>query len=69
MYCFDPFTADLEVEDFVGVDAALLDEAMAAHNDEELPLGVVPVLTFGDAWFADVDAYLATVQCMYEFSE
>ena len=55
MHCFYPFTADLEVEDFVGVDAALLDEAVAAYYDEELPLRVVPVLALGDARLADVD--------------
>ena len=42
---------------------------MATDYDEEFPLGIVPMLTFGDTWLADVDAYLATVQCMYELSE
>ena len=69
MYCFDLITRNLEVQDFIRTDSALLDEAMAANNDEELPFGIVPVLSFCDAWLADVDAYLATVQCMYELSE
>ena len=52
---FDLVTTNLKVKDFVRVDATLLDKSMAAHNDEELPLGVVPVLSFGNAWLADVD--------------
>ena len=43
------------------VQVALLDEAVATDHDEKLPLGVVPVLSLGDARLADVDAHLATV--------
>ena len=48
-------STDFKIEDFVGVDATLLDEAVTAYYDEEFPFGVVPVLSFGDAWLADVD--------------
>ena len=67
--CFYLVSADFKVQHLVASDSTLLDEAMAANNDEELPFCVVPVLSFCDAWLADVDAYLTTVQCMYEFSE
>ena len=69
MDCFDLVSADFKVENFVRVDTTLLDQSMSAHNDEEFPLGVVPMLSFGDAWFADVDAYLTAVQSMDELCE
>ena len=40
---------------------------MAAYYDEELPLGIVPMLAFGDAWFADVDRHLPAVESMHKF--
>ena len=69
VYSFYLVSAYLKVQHLVASDSALLDEAMAAYNDEEFPLCIVPVLSFCDAWLADINAYLATVQCMYEFSE
>ena len=60
--CFDLVTAHLKIEDFVRTYSALLDKSVAAYYDEEFPFGVVPVLAFGDARFADVYAYLSTVQ-------
>jgi len=50
---------DLELYDLVGAQLALLDQPMAGDYNEELPLGVVPVLAFGDARLGDVDAHLA----------
>ena len=67
VYCFDLISADFKIEDFVGADATLLDETMAAYYDEELPFGVVPMLSFGDAWLADVDADLTAVQSVNKF--
>ncbi len=69
MNCLDPITADLKVKDFVRVDSSLLDESVAAYDDEELPLRVVPVLALGDAWLTDVDAYLTAVESVDEFGE
>ena len=40
------------------IEVALLDEAVAFHHNELLELGIVPVLTFGNAGLGDVDAYL-----------
>ena len=59
----DVVARDLELDDlpFGVVEVALLDEAVATDHDEEFPLGVMPVLTLGDARLGDVDAYLATV--------
>ena len=67
----DVVARDLELDDlaFWVVKVALLNEAVAADHDEELPLGVVPVLTLGDARLADVDAHLTTIQGMDQLSE
>ncbi len=43
--------AYLEVEYFVRADAALLNQAFASNHDKEFPLGIVPMLTLGDAGF------------------
>ena len=44
MHRLDFLSGDLEVQDLVGADATLLDERPPGDNDEELPLGVVPML-------------------------
>ncbi len=66
---FDFVAADLELQDFVRADPALLDKAVTGNNDEELPLGVVPVLTFGNARFGDIDTHLADVGTLDKFGE
>ena len=67
VYCLYLITTYLKVENFVGIDAALLNKTVTADYDEELPFGIVPVLTFGDAWLADVDADLTAVQSVNKF--
>ena len=52
---------DFKLDDFVGAEFALLNQSVATDHDEELPLGVVPMLAFGDARLGNVDAHLATV--------
>ena len=69
VYCFDLVTRNLKIEDFIRAYSTLLNESVTAYNDEEFPLCVVPMLAFCDAWLADVDAYLAAVQSVNEFSE
>lgn len=65
----DVVARNLKLDDLVRTELAFLDETVTAHHNEELPLGVVPVLAFGDAGLADVDAHLATVQGVNQFSE
>ena len=67
----DVVACDLELDDlaFGVVEVALLDEAVAAHHDEELPLGVVPVLTLSDARLANVDGDLTAVEGVYQLGE
>ena len=67
MYGFDPVSADLEIQNLVGINATLLNEAVTAHYYKELPFGVVPVLSLRDAWLADIDADLAAIQGMDKF--
>ncbi len=59
----DVVASDFELDDFAFgvVEVALLDEAVARYHDEEFPLGVVPVLAFGDAGVADEDANFSAV--------
>ena len=49
VYGFDPLAADLKADLFIRVDIALLDQRAAADDDEELPLGIMPVLSLRDA--------------------
>ena len=65
----DFVTTHLVVEDFVGAFLAELDEAVARDDDELFPLGVVPMLSLGDAGLGDVDAYLSAVEGVNQFGE
>ena len=49
------------------VEVALLDKSVTLDDDELLPLGVMPVLTLGDAGLGDIDGYLSTIECMNQF--
>lgn len=60
---------DFELDNLVRTLFPLLDQAVAGNNDELLPFGVVPVLTFGDTRFADIDAYLSAVERVNQFGE
>ena len=51
------------------VQITLLDKTMAFHHNELFELRMVPMLSFSDAWLADVDANLATVQGVNKFGE
>ena len=53
----DIVTGDFKFDDlaFGIVKIAFLDKAMASNHNEELPLGIMPVLTFGDAWLGDIN--------------
>jgi len=66
---FDPVAADLELQDFVRAELALLDKSMPRDHDEELPLGVVPVLALGYAGLGDVDADLSDICTLDKFGE
>ena len=65
----DAVAADVKFNHLVRANAALLDKGVAADDDEELPLGVVPVLTLGDAGARDIDAELPAVGRAQQFSK
>ena len=54
-------TAYLELDDFISTELALLYLAMTGNDDEELPLGVVPMLAFGDAGLGNVHTELSVL--------
>ena len=57
----DLIPGNLKLHRLAGVDVPLLNQAVTGHDDEQFPLGVVPVLALGDAGAADVDGHLAAV--------
>lgn len=69
MYSFYYIARDFELDHLACVDVALLDESMPCYHNEKLPFRVVPVLTFGNTGFADIDAHLATVFSVNQLRE
>ena len=47
----DVFPVYVEVQHFVGIDLTLLNETFPGDYDEQLPFGVVPMLSLGDTGF------------------
>ena len=60
---------NLKLHRFPGVDIPFMNQAVTGDHNEKLPLGVVPVLPFGDTRAADVDAHLPTVGGMNQLGE
>ena len=52
---------------FIRSDATFLDESVPRHHDEEFPLRVVPVLSFCNSRFRDVDGKLPAVDGLHKF--
>ena len=65
----DFVAGDLEVQDLVGVDAALLDESTAGDDDEKLPFSVVPMLPLGHPRVGDIDRELSIAEGLDKFRE
>lgn len=65
----DFVTTNFIVQHFVCAFLAELDEAVARNDDELFPFGVMPMLSLGDTWLRDVDAYLSAVEGVDEFGE
>ena len=68
-HALDFFAAHLKIQHFVGALFAHLYQAVSAHHDELLPLGVVPMLPLGNTGFADVDTHLSAFDCADKFGE
>ena len=58
MYCLDLIPGDLKLYSLTRINIPLLNQSVACHNDEKLPLEVMPVLAFGDSRSADIDGNL-----------
>lgn len=61
-YALYPVSADFIVQDLVRAFLTELNESVSRHDDELLPLCVVPVLPLGNAGFRDVDGHLPAVE-------
>ena len=69
MYALNVVASDFKLYDFICAEFTLLDKAVTADNDEELPLGVVPMLSFCDARLADVYRDLTAVESVHQLGE
>ena len=58
---FDFVAGNLKGYLFIGVNIALLNQSTSTDDDEELPFGIVPVLSLGDAGLADIHAELSAI--------
>ena len=67
MDSLDLVSGNLKLYRFPGVDVTFLNQAVTCHHDEQFPLGIVPVLSLGDARTTDVDAHLTAVGSVYQF--
>ena len=67
MYCLDLIPGDLKLYSLTRINIPLLNQSVACHNDEKLPLGVMPVLAFSNSRSADVDGDLSAVLSMHQF--
>ena len=54
---------------FSSVDVPLLDQTVTSNYDEQLPLGVVPVLPLRDAGLTDIDAHLTAIGGVHQLGE
>ena len=66
---FDLVTAELKTDFFVRMDIALFDQRMTADDDKELPLGIMPMLTLGDAGFRDIHTELTVISGFQKLGE
>ena len=67
MDSLDLVSGNLKLYRFPGVDVTFLNQAVTGNHNEKLPLGIVPVLSLGDARTTDVDAHLTAVGSVYQF--
>jgi len=66
---FDLIPRNLKLYRFSGVNVSLLNQAMTCNHDEQFPLGIVPVLSLGDAGLTDIDAHLPAIDGVYQLGE
>ena len=70
---FDFIARDFELHRLTSVDVALLDQAVAGNHNKQFPLGVMPMLAFGDTWatgdtwVTDVNGHLSAIFRVNQF--
>ncbi len=69
MDSLDLIPGNLKLHRFPGVDIPFLNQAVTGDHNEQLPLGVVPVLPLGDSGTADVDAHLPAIGGVYQLGK
>ena len=66
---FNFFSTDLELHRLAGIDIPLPDQTVAVNYDEQLPLGIVPMLSFCNARSGNIYADLSAIGCMQLFGK
>ena len=69
MNCLNPITTHFIVPYFVCPFLTELNKSMPCYNNKSFPLAVMPMFTFDDSRFADIDADLTVVKGMDKFSK
>ena len=69
MHRLDLFSGHFEFDHFIGPDLSFLDQGMTGYDDEDLPLAVVPVLYFRNAWFRNIDTVLSMIACFQQLGK
>ena len=67
MNCLDLISGYLKLDYFISSNLPFLNEAVTGYNNEELPLGVMPVLSLCDPGFADIHGELAMISGFQKF--
>ena len=67
--CLDLFSAHFKFDHFICTDLPFLNQAVTGNNDKELPLSVMPMLSFCDPRLGDVYAELSMIGCLQQLSK
>ena len=65
--CFNFISGNFKFYRFSCIDITFLNQSMPMNYDKLLPFAVVPMLSFCNSRFADIDTYLSAINCMYQF--
>lgn len=65
----DFIATDLNIDHLISTNLTKPDQTVAADYHELLVLGVVPVLTFGNPRFGDIDRELPAICCTNQFGK
>ena len=66
---FDLVATDLKADFLIRMDIAFFDQRPTADDDEELPLGIVPMLTLGNTGLRDIHGKLTVIGSFQKLGE